>query len=101
PLKGYFWPTNVPAELTLPNLTAVYKLSRYEACQTSDLEVGFEKIAIYADSDGSPTHAARQLPSGAWTSKLGELEDIEHATLSSLESIYGKVKQVLKRPIEE
>jgi len=45
-----------------------------------------------------PTHAARQLGPSNWTSKLGELEDVEHATLQSLESFYGKVALVLRRP---
>jgi hypothetical protein len=44
------------------------------------------------------THAARQLPSGAWTSKLGDWEDIEHNALSGLESsFYGRVSIILKR----
>ena len=46
-----------------------------------------------------PKHAARQLPSGRWTSKLGFLEDIEHA-LHDLEGTeYGAVVLVMKRPI--
>ena len=28
------------------------------------------------DTNGKPTHAARQLSSGLWTSKLGKLQDI-------------------------
>ena len=43
------------------------------------LQDGYEKIAIYA-LDGEPTHAARQLDTGRWTSKLGKHEDIEHDT---------------------
>ena len=31
------------------------------------LEPGFEKIALYADNSGKPTHAARQLDNGRWT----------------------------------
>jgi hypothetical protein len=48
-----------------------YKSLGYELCDNSELEAGFEKIAIYATSDGEPTHAARQLSVGLWTSKLG------------------------------
>jgi hypothetical protein len=33
-------------------------------CEGSGLEVGFEKVALYALPDGEPTHAARQLLSG-------------------------------------
>jgi hypothetical protein len=67
------------------------------------MEAGFEKIAIYVDGDGVPTHAARQLSDGAWTSKLGEWEDIRHLTLEAMEDDglglgYGKVSLILKRP---
>jgi hypothetical protein len=49
---------------------------------------------------GTPTHMARQLTSGRWTSKLGELEDIEHLTLEQLSgSDYGQAVQFLKRKL--
>jgi hypothetical protein len=57
-----------------------------------------EKIAIFADATGSPTHAARQLTSGRWTSKLGEAEDIEHELRAIEGDIYGTVVAILKRP---
>ena len=48
-------------------------------------------IALYA-KDGLCTHAARRLPNGLWTSKLGYYHDIQHSTPQSLEGyIYGKV----------
>ena len=56
------------------------------------------------DKEGVPSHAARQLPSGHWTSKLGKAEDIRHSTLEAVESDpnlglgYGKVAVILKRP---
>jgi len=50
----------------------------FSLCQEAEYEIGFEKIAIHVDSKGKPTHAARQLISGLWTSKLGEFVDIEH-----------------------
>jgi len=45
-----------------------------------------------------PTHAARQLENGRWTSKLGELEDIEHDLHHLASGAYGAVVQILKRP---
>ena len=69
-----------------------------ERCDTS-LEPGKCKVAIYADANRKPTHAARQLPSGWWASKLGTAIDIHHE-LSALEGpAYGKVVIVLARPI--
>jgi hypothetical protein len=53
---------------------------------------------LFVDARGVPTHAARLLPSGLWTSKLGEWEDIEH-DLHALEGdVYGTVALLLKRP---
>ena len=60
--------------------------------------MGYEKVCIYVNEDGSPEHVSRQLASGKWTSKIGRFEDIEHSTLAGLESPdYGKRKVMLKR----
>jgi hypothetical protein len=62
------------------------------------------KIAIYVDAAGKPSHAAKQTGDGAWSSKIGDWEDIEHKLLSSLEdkpdtrSAYGKSAHYMKRP---
>ena len=57
------------------------------------------RLPIYALSF-TVTHMARQLASGLWTSKLGELEDIEHETPAELEGdIYGIVVQYMRRAI--
>ena len=67
-------------------------------CNSIAYEEGFEKVAIYIDTHGKPTHAARQLSSGIWTSKLGQLEDIEHSKLDDITgSQYGSVGVILKR----
>lgn len=79
-----FWPVDLPEELTLTTVTGFYRRHGYEPCGASVLESGFEKIAIYADLSGIPTHAARQLESGRWTSKLGEYIDIEHVDPTAL-----------------
>ena len=68
---------------------------------TYDLEDGYEKVVFYSDENGTPTHFARQLTSGKWTSKLGNLNDIEHDTLDSLICArYGKPGLVLKRKVQ-
>jgi hypothetical protein len=61
------------------------------------LEPGLEKIAIFAKG-GRPTHAARQLGSGRWTSKLGRAEDIEHDLRALEGEAYGAVAFFLQRP---
>lgn len=65
------------------------------------MEEKYQKIAIYNDYDNLPTHVARQLPNGKWTSKLGQDEDIEHNNLQGLTGRpgYGEVACIMKRVI--
>ena len=99
-LGGYYWPRHAPAVETVDSFIVAFERDGYSVCETADLEPGYEKIAIYADPSGVPTHAARQLPSGLWTSKLGSSYDIEHATLEGLEgNIYGEARAILRRRI--
>jgi hypothetical protein len=98
--EGY-WPADVERVETLEAFVEAYRTLGYEPCGTAAREDGFEKVAIFTDREGLPQHAARQLENGRWTSKLGELEDIEHA-LDGLEGArYGKVAQVLRRALGE
>jgi len=63
------------------------------------LAIGAGRVALYAAADGVPTHAARQLSGGRWSSKLGRGQDIEH-DLRALEGAdYGKVVQLLRRRV--
>jgi hypothetical protein len=95
---GYFWPPRIARTLTLANLVAALATLGFEPGADDSLEPEFEKLVIYSDDHGWPTHVARQLPSGSWTSKLGPSEDIEHSTVQAFEgAIYGKVVQVLRR----
>lgn len=74
----------------------------YTHCEDGTLEEGCEKVAIYADSDGSLTHAARQLLNGQWTSKMGDLEDITHTDVNAVSGpLYGQVVRFMKREIRE
>ena len=97
-LKQRYWPANATREESLAAFQEAFGSLGFVVCQDEDLETGFEKIAIFAD-DEVPQHAARQLANGRWTSKLGELEDIEHA-LHDLEGVeYGKVLVLMRRPL--
>lgn len=93
----YYFPENVPREETLSAYIQAYQTIGYQPCDSEQLETNYEKIAIYVDKNNIPTHAARQVSNGKWTSKLGWLEDIEHE-LEGLEGdFYGNVTQILKR----
>lgn len=98
PSRDAFWPPDIPAQETLDAFVRAYETLGFTPCADAALEPGFEKIAIYANPGGSPKHAARQLSSGKWTSKLGRAVDIEHVDPGALEGqLYGSTCLFLKR----
>lgn len=100
PQYVHYWPPSIPRTETIEAFIKAYEILGYTICEDAGYESGFEKIAIFVGDKGKPTHAARQLSSGYWTSKLGWWEDIEHTTLDGLEGKwYGSVAIILKRPI--
>ena len=83
PMKIGWWPTGVPRAITKEAFVAAYATRGFSLCVESALEPGIQKVAIYGHRDPAsgaevPTHAALQLESGEWTSKLGRYEDIIH-----------------------
>lgn len=93
-----YWPPGVSREETLAAFIAAFETLGYVLCDNSLPEAEVQKIAIYSDGT-KPTHAARQLADGTWTSKLGQAEDISHQTLDALEGgIYGNVAVIMSRP---
>ncbi|TFI53918.1 hypothetical protein BLD44_012965 [Mastigocladus laminosus UU774] len=99
----YYWPHNIPREETLEAFQQAYKILGYEICESDALEEGFQRIAIYTNSNKVPTHVARQLLNGKWTSKLGSYEDIEHNNLQGLtgQPGYGEITCIMKRSLTE
>lgn len=96
PDPSYYWPSGIPMEETLEAFVRAYESIGYSVCENGKYEFGYKKVAIYTFPDGKPTHAARQLPSGKWTSKLGNLEDIEHELNGLFGNSYGTVATFLK-----
>ncbi len=98
-LGGHYWPAGVPLEMTSRAYQAAYEAQGYDVCSSGLLEEGYEKVAIFA-KDGIPTHAARQLPNGQWTSKLGEYIDIVHTSAENVGGgLYGEVVAFLRRAV--
>jgi hypothetical protein len=95
---GAVWRGAATREVTRSAFTAAFSTLGYVVDGDESLELGFGKVALFADSAGMPTHAARQLPSGAWTSKLGNAEDMEHELRALEGEVYGTVALILKRP---
>jgi hypothetical protein len=101
PFDETFWPPDAPRIESVEGFMAAFRTLGYEPCGHSQLEPGFEKVALYVGEDGLPTHAARQLENGRWTSKLGELEDIEH-DLDNLEGErYGTIGGIMRRALPD
>ncbi len=98
PAFTHHWPLDVPRTATLSAFFAAFALLGYEPADHGELEQGHEKVAFYA-LNGAPQHAARQLPDGTWTSKLGPNIDIAH-TLRGLEGpAYGQVAGFMRRAL--
>jgi hypothetical protein len=97
PAPFAYWPPGVDRKLDLGAFTAAFATLGYEPCDDGNLERGFEKIALFADAEGRPTHAARQMPTGMWSSKLGPWEDISHTIYGLEHAQYGDVVQYLRR----
>jgi hypothetical protein len=98
PLAVHYWPEEAPREETLEAFLRMFATLGFAHAEDGHFEPGFEKVALFT-RDGKPTHAARQLIDGAWTSKLGEWLDVTH-TLRGLEGpLYGVVAAFLRRPV--
>lgn len=93
-----YWPPGVAREESLDAFRAVFVRLGYVECARDELETGFEKIALFVDEHGIPSHAARQQSNGRWISKLGEREDIEHDLRDLEGAAYGTVAITMKRP---
>lgn len=94
-------PKMVP-EWSIDGLQRAFAPLGYEQCPDGELEQGFEKVVFYWKiATGRPTHGARQLPDGRWTSKCGKEEDIIHNTPECLAGdAYGQPCVYMKRPIK-
>ena len=97
---GFFWPLDVPRhECGIGALEAVFLELGFEECPDGTREPGFEKVALYG-SGLLYTHAARQLPDGSWTSKLGKAQDIRHDSPDDIAGgLYGEVIEFMRRRV--
>ena len=99
PHPDAYWP-HASLEVSVDAFVRAFAEFGYSPCDCADLETGWEKVAIYAEAN-KPTHMARQLSTGRWTSKCGENNDITHGLGDLAGDTYGEVVAILKRPAEE
>lgn len=101
PWVGY-WPEGVSRTVTRGSFIKAFQTLGYQLCLDGSLEQGIEKIAIFGKGPKGveiPTHAARQLESGEWTSKLGPHEDVRHTTVHAVNGpCYGSPIFFMSRP---
>ena len=105
----HYWPAELPRQLEdvpvpVEGVTSALATVGFVECEGAAMEDGYEKVAIFADEDGF-THVARQMPSGRWTSKLGQHWDIEHEldAMAGFDSAwpsfrYGEIALIMRRP---
>lgn len=93
-----YWPPRAPRVETLPAFQHAFSLLGYQLCADGSLEPAHEKVAIF-HRHSSPTHAARQLEHGLWTSKMGQWHDILHTEQCLTSSAeYGDIAFFMRRP---
>jgi hypothetical protein len=95
PARAY-WPMQPAPASAMQAFEALFARDGWMATTSTDLEDGFMKIALYAMA-GNPTHAARQLPTGLWTSKLGKSLDLSHELWELEGPKYGQVHKIFHR----
>jgi hypothetical protein len=103
-VRGTYWPSQIRCDATVDAFVEMFsKICGYKTWpdENRELEDSYEKVAIYV-KNGEVTHAARQLPSGKWASKIGGNKDIEHdlemlENLGGTKSLYGTVAKVMRR----
>lgn len=107
--RQIYWPPGARFDDSIDAFIEAFAKIGYKPCDNSEFEFWYQKVAIYAASNRSVQHMARQHFWGrGWLSKLGKLEDITHADLECIEGdpspiavalhqSYGRVAQILKR----
>jgi hypothetical protein len=97
---GVEWPDGVPREVTIPAFVALFVGAGFEQCLDDIHEDGYIKIVLYAINHQEPTHAAREIPGGKWTSKFGDRVDARHDSVDDLNSrVYGRAVAYFRRAV--
>lgn len=98
PQAGYVWPSEAPLNFKLESFEVALAKFGFERCDDGSLEAESSKVVLFG-STAYVEHAARQLPDGRWTSKLGREEDIEHDSPDAVAGgVYGPVLAFYRKP---
>lgn len=93
-----YWPPRATRDNRVESLEEALAGLGYEQCDDSNVEAGYQKVALYG-FQGRFEHAAVQMPSGRWCSKMGKGPVIEHFSPESLSGgPYGDATTFMRRP---
>lgn len=101
PMDQQYWPTEAPRVVSVEAFVVAFGLLGYTETTDATAEADKQKVAIFVDQYGKPTHAARQLSNGQWTSKLGPQVDIAHELTALEGGSYGTVAVLLARRVNK
>lgn len=96
PEEEYYWPSDVPRVETREAFIQAFGALGFEVFEYMSVSWDpkeWEVVAFLQRGD-EVRHAARQLPTGRWTSKMGVGMDIDHEITGG----YGGVGWMMRRP---
>lgn len=93
PNEAVYWPQGIRCEETVDSFDELFLSGGAFHINSENVEAGIVKIALFA-LNGVPKHAARQLPNGMWTSKLGKAIDVAHSLRELEGDQYGIVTRL-------
>jgi hypothetical protein len=96
-LPDFAWPQNIPRSETLDAFIAFYGQFGYLGPSDATYDAAKDKVAIFLDKNGKPTHAAKQISPNRWASKLGNSFDIQHQRDAVSGGLYGQIAYYLER----
>jgi hypothetical protein len=99
PMGVCYWPDDTPRTYSLSSYASAFASLGFRPSADETTEKGFTKVALFARGS-LPTHAARQISSFMWTSKLGKNVDISHELRALCGDFYGEVAVFLKKAQE-
>tara|TARA_R110002124_G_scaffold262626_1_gene428743 strand:+ start:1231 stop:1656 length:426 start_codon:yes stop_codon:yes gene_type:complete len=98
PDRRAYWPMDITGLNQLVAFERLFAAQGWEKTNDSNVEPNYEKVALFA-LNGIPTHAARLLENGYWTSKLGVEIDISHGLRELDGPAYGTILQIYRKAI--
>lgn len=99
-VPGYYWPPGARLGRDADSLRSAFEAIGFEVADSSLVEEGYEKVALYVDGSGEWQHAAKQTADGKWSSKIGDAHDIVHASEHCFSgSDYGNVCYYMRRKL--